>query len=129
MLSVCWPVEKPRGLVGDLLSFASESVALPFEGDDLGVVDEAVDHGRHGFQRGGQIAAVESIPFQVGNARTCDKDGIPPPADRSQLSLGLGTIGARSTMPAALSGILRAVATSWVEVLCPGFHEFPAAFE
>jgi len=35
--------------VGDLLSFASESVALSFEDDDLGVVDQAVDHGCDGY--------------------------------------------------------------------------------
>ena len=32
-----------------LLSFASESVALAFWDDDLGVVDQAVDHGRDGY--------------------------------------------------------------------------------
>ena len=36
-------------LVGDLLSFASESVALAFEDDDLGMVDEAVNHGCDGY--------------------------------------------------------------------------------
>ena len=36
-------------LVRDLLSFASESVALSFENDDLGVVDQAVDHGCYGY--------------------------------------------------------------------------------
>ena len=35
--------------MGDLLSFASESVALSFEDDDLSMVDQAVDHGRDGY--------------------------------------------------------------------------------
>ena len=35
--------------MGDLLSFASESVALAFEDDDFCVVDQAVDHGRDGY--------------------------------------------------------------------------------
>jgi len=35
--------------VGDLLSFASEPVALAFEDDDVCVVDQAVDHGRDGY--------------------------------------------------------------------------------